>query len=63
MPITVTYIYKSKIDGNYYEAEKYFDDVIKALRFMYKAKKFAFNIEWTCLDPEDNNYLWTHFKP
>ena len=61
--IKITYIYKSKIDGNYYEADKYFNDPYKALRFLYKAKKFAYNIEWACDNPEDHEYLYYHFKP
>ena len=60
--ITLFYIYKSAVDGKYYEGRKEFSDPVKCLRFMHKFKKKFINFEWACDYPEDNDYLWTHWK-
>ena len=59
--ITLYYIYKSKIDGKYYEAKKFFLDVMAAYRFMQKFKNQFYHFEWACDDPEDNEWLWSHW--
>lgn len=54
--ITINYIYKN-VAGKWIAESKTFDDVKKALRFMYSTKGRFFNFEWSCDDPEDNDYL------
>ena len=61
--IEIWYIYKSKLDKNYHWGEKKFSSPRKALAFMYKFKDVFMNFEWVCENPEDNEYLWRHFKP
>ena len=58
--ITIYYVYEK--NGQWHEGKNIFDDVVKALRFMHKFKKKFFNFEWACDDPEDNEYLWSHWK-
>lgn len=58
--ITIYYVYEK--NGQWLEGKNSFTDCIKALRFMHKFKKQFFNFEWTCDDPEDNEYLWSHWK-
>ena len=60
MPITIYYIYEKR--GKWFNDSKNFSDCVKALRFMHKFKNKFFNFEWSCDDPEDNEYLWNHWK-
>ena len=60
--IIIKYLYRDKL-GKWYEDSKVFYNSKKALAFMYKFKGTFINFEWICDDPEDNEYLWTHFKP
>lgn len=59
--ITIYYVYKK--NGKYYSDSKLFRDPQKALAFMYMFQDKFFNFEWSCDDPEDNDYLWRKWRP
>lgn len=59
--IEVSFIYKSK-DGKWYQSSKSFNNKQKAFRFIYAIKRKAVNIEWSCDDPWDNDWLWRNVK-
>lgn len=60
MPITIYYIYKK--NNKWMEGQNHFETTEKALRFMHKFKNKFFHFEWSCDDPYDNEYLWSHWK-
>ena len=62
--ITIHYIYKRKTDGLWYEAEREFLDVRKALRFLYSIRnKSNYIIQgWDTDDQWDNEWLNRRFN-
>lgn len=60
--ITIHYLYKRKLDGKWYEAEKEFLDVRKALRFLYSIKKNCVILGWDTDDQWDNEWLNRRFN-
>ena len=62
--ITIVYFYKRKLDHKWFKDEKYFYDVKKALRFMYKmdAKgRESFIDSYSCDDLEEQEYINQRF--
>lgn len=59
--ITVYYVYK-RIDGKWYATSKTFNNKLKCLRFLYAIRKKGCNIEWSCDDPYDNQWLNQNFR-
>lgn len=60
--ITIHYIYKRKSDGLWYEAEREFTNVHKALRFLYAIKDKYIILGWDTDDQWDNEWLNRRFN-
>ena len=60
--IEIEYIYKSIVTQKWMIARKSFDNVKKALRFLYAIKRAGGIVSgWSCDDPYDNEYLNQRF--
>lgn len=62
--IRIEYIYKSIRTKKWMIAEKEFNNVKKALRFLYAINRAGgIIVAWYCDDPYDNEYLNQRFNP
>lgn len=59
--ITIWYIYKSKLSGNWIHSSRTFKDKRMALRFLYKMNPIAVIEGWSCDDQYDNEWLNQRF--